>query len=339
MRKKAAALTAAVLAFLLCACTLPLNTSDYPNIPQNSKIQIDKQYSVKMALPSDAGEDIELMSIRFASKVKELSDGMITAEAYSSYSPFVDYIEGDTDLTLLTNNEIVKMIPSLGFINMPFLFDSREEFLSFVNNDEGYVKTDSKITDLFNGQLLEVYYLGSVGLTSRARFYPQILFEGSSVGVLSDLGQEQAFYGLSATRTILGDAAQLSLYQAGSFTRLNEYRYSTPATNEKGSTNFLCLTGHRMEGLWLILSNERGLPEEAVSIIKEAVAYTVEETKKLAFEREDAALEAIQSEGGIELDHGPYDIIFDTATDMYIGKYKEFGIPEKAFNDLLAILK
>ena len=300
-----------------------LSIGDYPRVEPSAAPQLEEQVLV-LALPAGADDILLNMTYLLGAKLSELSQGALSLELRQVEE---GEILGTSiwDLALYTNEDLINADPDLAFLAAPFLFPSRESFLTILSNAQSPVRDNPLLEQQLGGQVIGVYYGGAMGFFCRSRFYEEIGFSSADLGLLesSAPGAQvyQALDGLKASTVVLASQEDLMDLAQGQEIKLMEAPRGAQLP-EGGWDTFKYYedTCHRYLGYWLVLGEQ--VDPALDGIIRQAVAYTLASQEQERVAAEEEAMAAYPG-GALGNNQGDYHTLYQGANTLY--RRKEEG--------------
>ena len=241
MKKLLAGLLAALL--LLTGCTVG-DLARYPYVSQEKR---QHHQTVTVAVPQE--EWVLALGGQMTELVSAYSDGAVKLQLMPSEDPAELYRSGEAELLLCTGDELCRWESSLGWIRLPFLFPSPDEFLAAANAPGGPLRGTSVTVGETAGTLLGGFY--DRGWMLAVRPQNGSIFAGVSFGADSRFGAGDLFRLAGAREIVSGTPQQLLQGEAGAAEFLpEEAEQAFPAGTKP------VLSRHRTEGRFLIVRED-----------------------------------------------------------------------------------
>lgn len=331
--KKLIALSLALL--LLCSCgTQNLHMEEYPRVEPSANYPAPQTLTV--VLPDDADEVLESMILLLDAKIRELSGGNITLNVTKSSQRL-----GCTtpwDLMLYTTDDLVAAREEMAFLTAPFLFPSRETFLTVASQPDGVVRGNVRLQNALEGEIVAVYYGGAMGFLCRGRLYDEIGFLESPVGILEDGELGADFYAtlpeMEAKSVTVGDNETLRRLIAEEELRYAEAPRSEPVPDDLTDTvRYYEDTQHRFFAYWLVTAAH--MDPMVQTIICEAASYTISQQNQQRLNYEDDNVAAMPSSNHPD----GYPTLYRKAFDLYRREETRLILDEELWQELAAFLQ
>ena len=314
--------------------------SQYPRASSSAPAAVEAQ-TLTIDIPRDADAQTQEALAQFAAAVLELSGGAVTIETVPNSDPLSALAHGATHMALADNQMLIEAEPALSFLDWPFLFAGPEDYLTAVGAENGPIRGSRSLETALGGRVIGLWYGGGTVLLGRGAFYEEICFSNSSLGVLSGRQGSSFFTGigedLGAEAVHAGDSDRLLSLLEDRTVKYIEYPLEElPPEELPESVHYLENTGHRINGMWLILGT--GAVDGETARILEAAAAAVPQP---ALESRRAAREALLTqveEAGIRVDTGDYSELYRAARDYFQEHYRELGCPQRTWEYLEPLL-
>lgn len=293
--KKRTILLAAVLV-LLVGCA-PQGLSPLPEPPQAETVVL------QLSLSQESGETGRQLASLLARELAKTSRGRLELTIVDQ-SPAASLVTGKTDLALLTDDELAVAVPEMAFLDRPFVWSSPLHFTAGANAPGAMELADLYFARSLGASQLAAFYNGSPGMVSsqpldggtdlttlRVAVFPDSLLTGPlQDGGLSVLAMEPS----QCCRALLEDQADLAEADLDLVAQLS---------GSQGDWYWLP-TYHRIQGIWLLLSDTAGeqLSQENAIALREAVAAVLQKGDRLRLEQETKDLEKAMGETVVPLD-------------------------------------
>lgn len=315
-----------VILVLLTAC----GKSDlwkYPRPVSQEKKERTEAETVTIILPQEADQSLlDAMELLIA-KAKDVSEGQLLVEIKQEADPLSLYDNNEEIAALLYDDDVSRLAPILEVVRLPFLYPSFESILTVLSHPNGPLEEEPMVQDL-KGEVLAIYYGGSVGLGSRTNLYlDQLGLEGvGALGILENqpgselftyLGVEELEQDVLDRQFSSFDAHNLRAIEIPiGYRRLPvELRYFYP-------------THHRIRTFWLLLGENTSLSKEGRQYLRQAVAYTIHNQNQARLALEEEWLTHLAG-GGIEVSRENTQVINNLAFRYLRGEYQKLGFSQK----------
>ena len=292
MKIRALALAAALL-LTLAGCS-GLDLGKYPRVEASGGPSVEPDTLV-LLLPPDADDPLMNMTYLLGAKLSELSGGALTLETLTAEEG-ASLQPDEWDLAFYTNEDLVAADEEMEFLMAPFLFPTRESFLTILGGESGPVRSDPDLPGVLGGKIIALYYGGAMGFYCRGRFYDEIGFSGANIGLLESSASGAAFYEtlseLAAKSVTTSDEKGLLTLVGSEKIKYMEARRGRALPDYAlDSFKYYEDTNHRYLGYWLVLS--QNTDPQLTPMIQEAVAYTLESQEQDRLAAETLVLDAL----------------------------------------------
>lgn len=272
-------------AALLAGCTVA-DLSHYPYASQEHSIPRTR---LTLAVPQE--EWTVALCGQLSELVAERSGGAVSLQFTPAEDPMELYRSGEADMVLCTTDEIIQLDDSLGWLSLPFLFQSPGEYLTATNEEQSLVRTSEALRAASGGSVVGTYYDCGWMLASTAAAQETSPLTGILFGSDYRFSSGELFNGLSARDTATGNAKKLwQLFSQGEAATV-EFR-PDETENLPGGTSFVTISRHRIEARFLLL-RDGVLEGDALLCLTQAVSETVGQASHQRMQEEESRLEAL----------------------------------------------
>lgn len=300
-------------------------------LEQDNAIQL-----VTVALPPDADEVMLDTMEMLAAKAKELSDGHLIIKYAKDKDVLELYQQGSVDAALLWDTDIAKLNGRLTGLTAPFLFQDEEKLFTVLSNPNGIA--GSAAQKQLKGTVLAIYYGGTMGIATRSNQYlAEVGLEGiSSLGADKSLLNNSIFEALGTKKIQFLLPEEMKELMEGQELRGMEVPLSG---NFPAEAKYLEVTRHRIRTLWLMCSQDAQLSSQHLSLLQEAVAYTIQSQNDSRNAAEESFLEQLEGSGVSVVRQDYSKALFTQAVKLYRDEYEENGISREVWTAIRSIVE
>ncbi|MCM3761973.1 DctP family TRAP transporter solute-binding subunit [Alkalihalobacillus oceani] len=262
--------------------------------------------TLKLATPDPDSSNVTLAAKEFANSVEERTDGLVKVEVHANGTLYggdpsagVKQLgAGSLDLLVLSTSLYANFQPEFSAISIPYLFDDREQFISFLNGELG------------EHLLMSVEDMGIKGLGYWTRDFRQITnskrpitkpsdLEGIKLRVPNNPLWVEFFKGAGTVTTPMDFAEVYNALQLGTIDGQENPLGVIRSSNFQEVQQYLTISNHMADG-WLVGVNQEkfeGLSEDHRQAIQEAVEEVQAWKSQQDQKGSEEIIEFLQSEG------------------------------------------
>lgn len=337
MKKTAAKAFCILLCLALLGGCVPAGLWKYPRpaVPEAAKGEAEL---LTVVLPQDADQTLQDAMELLTAKAKDVSQGALILNVVFQEDTLALYKDGDADAVLLSDTMAAQLAPELSCTQLPFLYPSREALLTALGDTDGPVR-DGALGRSLEGEVLAVYYGGTVGLASRSNLYlDDVGLEGIGVlGVLEGMPGAEMFTRLGARE--LDQSPALDQVKRFDAKELRAMEVPMGSQFLPSDIKYFYSTGHRVRTFWLLLRDGAELSSGGREHLRQAVSYTIRSQNQARVSQEEVWLAGLM-ETGIEVREQNPKAVFTAAQKYAKSAYQEeLGIPQKLWGKLLPAMQ
>lgn len=335
MKKRLIGITlTAVMAFSLAACGGSSSSSSASGSgsasASNSTASGD---SIVLTLNHDGATDhpYNYGCEKFADLVKEKTNGEVTVEVYpssqiASGAKAVEFVQMQTlDMDLAATTSLINFAPIIGTLDMPFLFDNKDEVFKILDGDIGKEFEDAaeesgiKILSWFDNGFKNVS--NSVRPITCVDDYKGLKIRTSESDVYLKL-----YEALGASPTAMAVGEVYTAIQTGVVDGQDNTTANFVKNKYAEVQKYFTVTNHiyTAEPLIINLDKFNSLTEDQQKAVEEAAQEAAEYERELSIEAEESDLQAIK-DAGVEVtvieDKAPFidkaQVVYDAYKDQY----------------------
>lgn len=310
-----------LLLLALCGCSMR-DLAGYPYVSQENGIPRSK---LILAVPQE--EWMMALGGQLSEIVSTHSEGAVDLQVTAVEDPMQLYQSGKADMAFCSGEQIMGMDESLAYLSLPFLFQSPEDYLTAVNEEDSPVRTSEAIRQQTGGNILGVYYdcAWMLAASKQASNAANPLY-GLRIGTDNRFPFREVFLRLQAGDTASGNPKRMwQLFLQGEISTLEFL--AEEADESLGEAEKIYYTRHRIEGRFLLL--REGAVEEAVRLcLLQAFSETVEQACRQRMEQEQTLVEGLCSEEAVKDADSGFAGLYEAAGSLYQREGQSYGLSQ-----------
>ena len=330
-----------LMVFALCLMAVgcaPAGLWKYPRaeVPEESP---GPPELLEITLPSHGDQTLRDAMDLLTAKAKDISGGRLLLEISFAEDPLELYQSGEREAVMLSDVMVSQLEPALDCLELPFLYPSREDFLTALGDGEGPVK-NGRFSQSLLGEVLAVYYGGTAGILSRNNLYlDEVGLE--SVGTLgfwegeSPEGQALMRH-LGVQNLDLGSSQEQQERFSGKQLRAMEFFLDSETIPQEAK--YFYYTRHRTRTFWLLLREDASLSEEGREYLRQATAYTIQSQNQARAALEESRADGL-SQMGIEVLRIGMPDVFEDAGKYAAENYRAMGFVPELWQQMLPAMQ
>ena len=294
-----------------------------------------ESYKLSLSVPSDSDQITFGAVMSFCSKASELSDGKIQINIDICDNPFEKITNNETDIALIRDLDIIRKEPKLNFVNMPFLFDSMEEYLSFISHENDKFGLSKYISNKYNIEQIGVYINSFAYMLNRNHFVNGAIFY-TSIAVLENETYPVAYGTLGLRDVLVGKQDELYVAfneKRAKYCEINTHSIVSDEALETASS--IGLTEHKYYSDIMYCNKKSELPSYVILTLREAFAYTIESQNRLRLDEKEQFVASLTERNDMKI--YTYDFFKkgrQEAKLSYQKYYKDLMIDENIWDEL-----
>ncbi len=237
--------------------------------------QASTNTTLELAVPSDMDDILKNTVDEFASKVSKLSGGNLHVNI-TAYDNPLDELNSTSHISIVNDTDIIEDIPELQFLHLPFIFDSSDEYFSFLSGRDESSAISRVMANQYNASIVGIYIYQTAYLLTKNNFSDNLSIFKPTVA-LSGVMQNQMNDILGFMISPVSSRKQLMLHFSTDSDIENMEIYTTTPIDSiaSESSSSIGLTEHRYTSHFLLMANNMNISLKDTLTIQQAYAETV----------------------------------------------------------------